>query len=109
MQAKALTSYPINAFAGRELVRYEWRPVPVGCEAEAERLQAAGLVELKRGGQQIAIEPLQLAEPVELAPPTLAIDLDALTIIQLKDMARDQGIAIGRKSKAELIDALRND
>lgn len=28
---------PVAAFSGREYIRFEWRPVPAGCEAEARR------------------------------------------------------------------------
>lgn len=37
MQARATLPYPVTAFAGREYVAYEWRPVPAGCDAEARR------------------------------------------------------------------------
>lgn len=37
MLARAITPYPVTAFTGREYVRYEFRPVPVGCEDEARR------------------------------------------------------------------------
>lgn len=119
MKAKALTAYPINAFTGREFVRYEWRQIPAGCEAEAERLEAAGLLELKRGGDLTPPAGFPGGDklPVNISsdsvkiepPPTLGTDLDSLTIIQLKDMAKERGIVVGRKSKAELIDALRDD
>jgi len=39
MKAKAndYPSGPVVAFGGIEFVKYEWRDVPPGCEAEAER------------------------------------------------------------------------
>lgn len=120
MQARALTAYPINAFTGRELVRYEWRPVPAGCEAEAERLAAAGLVELRRDGGYTSGEPPVIHHSIGSVVPnapelgeivvTLSVDLDSLTIVQLKDMARKRGlIGFSTMKKAELIDALRDD
>lgn len=133
MQAKALTAYPINAFTGRELVRYEWRLVPAGYEAEAQRLEEAGLVELRRGGGTASGEPPVVSSPDFIAPagfpggdklpvnissdsvkieqpPTLSVDLESLTIVQLKDMAREQGVTgFSTMKKAELVDALRDD
>lgn len=37
MEARANTPFHINAFSGRVFVKHEWRPVPAGCEEEAER------------------------------------------------------------------------
>jgi pyruvate/2-oxoglutarate dehydrogenase complex dihydrolipoamide acyltransferase (E2) component len=49
MKAKVKESWPwgiVQAFAGRQYVKYEWRPVPAGAEAEAERLAGRGLLDL---------------------------------------------------------------
>jgi len=35
-KAKDYPAGPVVAFGGHEFVKYEWREVPVGCEAEAE-------------------------------------------------------------------------
>ena len=108
--AKAITPYPITAFTGRELVRYEWRQVPAGCEMEAKRLSDAGQVELKEAGELTAKnEPAESANDGGDSSPVLVVDLDGLTIIELKSMAKEAGITVGRKSKAELIDALKDD
>lgn len=105
MQAKALTAYPINAFTGRELVRYEWRLVPAGYEAEAQRLEEAGLVELRQSNQKHEVTAV-----ADNDAPTLSVDLESLTIVQLKDMAREQGVTgFSTMKKAELVDALRDD
>ena len=37
MEARGTLPYPVTAFTGREYVGREWRPVPAGREAEAER------------------------------------------------------------------------
>jgi outer membrane biosynthesis protein TonB len=48
MKARAKKYKTVQAFNGREFVAYEWRGVPDGNEAEAERLEKAGLLELQR-------------------------------------------------------------
>lgn len=114
MQAKALTAYPINAFTGRELVRYEWRLVPAGYEAEAQRLEAAGLVELQDVAERPVKETTSKGDEYRsydfADAPTLSVDLESLTIVQLKDMAREKGVTgFSTMKKAELVDALRDD
>lgn len=43
---------------------------------------------------------------VATLPPDLAPVLDELTYVELRDMAKEQGIPYGGKRKAELIEAL---
>ena len=49
MEAKAKPPHRVvRAFTGLEFVHYEWRRVPAGCDDEAERLEAAGLLEFSQ-------------------------------------------------------------
>ena len=64
MEAKAKPPHRVvRAFTGLEFVHYEWRRVPAGCDDEAERLEAAGLLEFS----QLPVAPL----------PSLVIKVDA--------------------------------
>ena len=49
MKARAKAPHRlVRAFTGLEFVHYEWRRVPAGCDDEAERLEAAGLLEFSQ-------------------------------------------------------------
>lgn len=108
MKAKSNLPYPVTAFTGREFVRYEWRAVPVGCEAEAQRLADAGILELQDTAvtQETAVSE---AEPEPANEPVLAVDLDGMTVRELQAIAREKGISYGGLKKSELIEALRDD
>ena len=88
-QAKAPHS-TVRAFTGREFVSYEYRPVPADCYDEAARLEAGGYLELKHG-------------PPAAAPVN---PLEALTVKQLRNLAKEQGIAYFGLKKSKLIAAL---
>lgn len=112
MQAKSKRPYPVTAFNGKEFVSYEYRAVPEGCEDEAKRLVDDGILEVV----DFAVPPgtpddaIQVIGDLLLSEPSLSVDLDDLTIIQLKDKARELGITgFSTMNKAELIDALKDD
>lgn len=106
----------VQAFTGRRIVAYEWRPVPAGHEAEAEWLASAGYLELQGQAEEkpepvtfVKVEP----EAVEWLPETAepetvaAVDLSALTVADLRQIAKDQRILGYRQmSKARLLKAL---
>lgn len=60
----------IIAFSGREYVKYEWRLVPAGCEAEAERHPYLEIkpVELQEAGDDFVIPP-SYSDPQPEQPP----------------------------------------
>jgi len=67
MKAKAVNypSGPVVAFGGIEFVVYEWRVVPSGCEAEAERHP---FLEVLEEDTQFEAQPAPALEAVEVAP-----------------------------------------
>jgi pyruvate/2-oxoglutarate dehydrogenase complex dihydrolipoamide acyltransferase (E2) component len=70
---KARASKPhrtIRAFTGRLFVSYEWRPVPVGSEDEAERLAVGGYLDLKPEVQEASI-PAPVV--IEATPAAIAL------------------------------------
>jgi hypothetical protein len=63
---------PVAAFSGREYIRKEWRPVPVGCEAEALRHTMLDVREVAKEAAVMAPEhyltevPTTAPEPVSM-------------------------------------------
>ena len=82
MKAKVKGSYAgglVRAFTGREYVRYEYRIVPEGCEAEAHRLNELGLLELLKNSS-----------------PDIPDDIE-----ELREAAKEAGISYYWQKKAE--------
>jgi hypothetical protein len=52
MKAKSNQSYPVQAFSGREYVRYEWRDVPTGLEEQARGNPYLELLEDENGADE---------------------------------------------------------
>ena len=88
MKAKVNKSYAgplVRAFGGHEYVRFEYRDVPEGCDAEAHRLEEYGLIELQ-----------------DNSPPVIPVGLAAL-----RAEAKEAGISHYWQKKPErLIDEL---
>lgn len=50
-------------------------------------------------GQEVEAEPEEIEDE--------GIELEEMTYIELKDLAKVEGVTVGKKSKAELLEALR--
>lgn len=82
MDAKAKAPHRVvRAFTGLEFVHYEWRRVPDGHNDEAERLEAAGLLEFER--VPVAAAPLAV---VKVDATRGAVTLAAQSGIDLADV-----------------------
>ena len=111
----------VRAHAGKaEYTKREWRVVPAGFEAEAERnerLETRGAGSKPAAPETVEAKlPLPEGEPVEAAasggseaaaePPPVVIDPASLNVVELRELARERDIPYSGKTKAELIEAL---
>ncbi len=90
-----------TAFGGSEFVWYEWRAVPSGFEHAA------------RGHGYLEVDDVDPDVPVvevgEIVHPVLAVDIEDMTIKDLRAFAKGQGVAYSGLNKADLVAALRDD
>lgn len=92
MQAKVKQSWRWNvvkAFTGREYVKYEWRTVPDGNEAEAHRLEEDGLLEYRQG-------PPPAMEPPDATDAAIALALESgIDLSSVSGSGTDGRILVG--------------
>lgn len=110
MQAKVKADYrwpAVVAFGGHEYVKSEFRPVPAGCEAEAQRHphietapDPAARVELRFAGtiQDGEVETIQSA-PDEVGDPLQVVQVDVMADLQDEAEAAKNAPAPAGKSK----------
>jgi hypothetical protein len=97
MEARAKKPHrSIRAFTGLIFVSYEWRHVPDGNEEEAKRLEDGGYLEVKRDPPPAVVSP----EPS---------GLQAMTVPNLRVLARELDISYAGLKKADLIAAIEEE
>ena len=108
MEAKLKTDYPqskIRALEGREYVKYEYRPVPVEREDEAQKHPNLDT----RGDLTPPEPPAAVPEFQEIisSPAPTAIALRRMNRAELQQAAHSAGLPlVGDENKAELLDSL---